>query len=110
MITNELPVLRTNKDSDQSFILVDQGQRSPKEKLTSSPRVPFSSARIVTDAGVFTSEIARVLPTRTTHPSVIAPGVAAVGRGASSRAVALKLGNTHSHRRGVPNGYEESCC
>ena len=35
---------------------------------------------------------------RTTNPSVIAPGVAAVGRGAASRAVALKLGNTHSQQ------------
>jgi hypothetical protein len=103
VITNELPVLRRNNESAQSFILVDQGQRSPKEKLTSSPRVPSSNARVFIDAGVFASETTRATITRTTNPSVIAFGVAAVGRGAASRAVALQLGNTHSQQTRNPS-------
>ena len=95
MIANELPVIGMTKESAQSFILVDQGQRSPKEKSTSSPRLPSSNARAATDAGVFASEIQRaVIQARATHPSVLALGEAAVGRGATPRAVVLKLGNT----------------
>ena len=96
MIANELPVEGMIEVSAQSFILVDRRQRSPQEKATSSTRLPSSNARAVIDAGVFASEIRRVAMARPTDPSAIASGVAAVRRGASSRGVALKLGNTHS--------------
>jgi len=96
--TIELPVIGKNTVSAQSVILVDTGHLSLKKKLASSPRKPSSNARVVPDAGVFASETTRVATTRTTNPSVIALGVAAVGRGAASRAVALKLGNTHSQQ------------
>jgi hypothetical protein len=96
--TKELPVIRTKTVSAQSFILVDTGHLSLKKKLTSSPRMPLSNARVVIDAGVFASETTRAAKARTTNPSVIAPGVAAVGCGAASRTVALKLGNTHSQQ------------
>jgi hypothetical protein len=94
----ELPAHRTKTVSAQSIFLVDTGHLSLKKKLASSTREPSSNACIVIDAGVFASETTRVGMTRTTHPSVIAHGMAAVGSGAAFRTVALKLGNTHSQQ------------
>ena len=98
MSTKQLPVIRKKTVSAQRFILVDTGHLSLKKKLASSPRMPSSNARIVIDAGVFASETTRATKARATNPSVIAPGVAAVGCGAAFRAVVLKLGNTHSQQ------------
>jgi hypothetical protein len=98
VITKELPLHGKKSVSVQSVILVDTGHLSLKKTFASSPRKPSSNARIVLDAGVFASESTCVAKACTTNPSVIAFGVAAVGRGAASRTVALKLGNTHSQQ------------